>query len=212
MPQPITHLVSLIALLTIPFLSNKSLETSNACPKIIIECNSGKSCCFSPFEFSARIEDIKPTDKPTYKWGEDYQGYSVVNLTKGTYQVYFPEEGYKGFGFCWTAVFPSPDKLMLAVDGCIWAYPYEIVFYDFSEPDNLPYKELGRVSDITDSEGWLDNETFVLSREVEIRKSDGVPYEQLSQEEQEILDADHSLTDYRVEKVNAKRPFLDSAV
>lgn len=65
-----------------------------------------------------------------------------------------------------------------------WACPYEIVFYDFREPDNLPYKELGRVSDITDSEGWIDNETFAISREIEIRKSDEVPYEQLSEEEQ----------------------------
>jgi hypothetical protein len=44
------------------------MEASNACPKIIIECNSGKDCCNSPFGFSARIEGIRPIDKPTYKW------------------------------------------------------------------------------------------------------------------------------------------------
>lgn len=32
--------------------------------------------------------------------GEDYQGYSVVNLTHQTYKVYFPEQGHQGFGFC----------------------------------------------------------------------------------------------------------------
>jgi len=52
--------------------------------------------------------------------GEDYQGYSVLNLSTGKYQAYFPEEGYKGFGFCWAAVYPSPDGLVLAVDGCYW--------------------------------------------------------------------------------------------
>ena len=140
--------------------------------------------------------------------GEDYQGYSVVNLTHGTYQVYFPDEGHQGFGFCWAAVYPSPDKIILAVDGCYWACPYEVVFYDFREPDNLPYRELDRVDLLNECEGWLDNETFVLTREVEIRKSDGVPYKQLSEKEQEILDADSSLTDYRVEKFNAKRPSL----
>lgn len=144
--------------------------------------------------------------------GEDYQGYSVVNLTQETYQVYFPDAGYQGFGFCWAAIYPSPDKLMLAVDGCIWAAPYEIIFYDFRKPDNLPYRELGRISELDETEGWLNNETFVLTREVEIRKSDEVPYKQLSEAEQEILDADNSLVDYRVEKVNAKRPLLETAV
>lgn len=138
--------------------------------------------------------------------GEDYQVYSLVNLTQATYQVYFPDGGYQGVGFCWTAVYPSPDRMALAVDGCYWACPYEIVFFDFRTPDRLPYKELGRFSNLTECEGWLDNETFALTREVEIRKSDGVPYEQLSEEEQQILDADSSLVDYRNERAEVGRP------
>lgn len=143
--------------------------------------------------------------------GEDYQGYSVVNLSEGTYQVHFPEAGHQGAGFCWAAVYPSPDGLALAVDGCVWACPYELAFYDFRTPDRLPYKELGRVSGISECEGWLDNTTFVLKREVEIRRSDGTPYEQLSEEEQEILDADSSLVDYRIEEVQARRPVSGEA-
>jgi hypothetical protein len=141
--------------------------------------------------------------------GEDYQGYSVVNLTQATYRACLPDEE---FLFCWVAVYPSPDKLMLAVDGCVWACPYELMFYDFREPDNLPYKELGRIDLLRECEGWLDNETFALIREVEIRKSDEVPYEQLSEEEQKILQADSSLIGYKVEKYNAKRPSLQTAV
>src|SRR4028119_1431828 len=68
MLQPIAHFVSIITLLTLPFSSSNSMEASNACPKIIIECNSGKDCCDSPFEFSAQIKGIRPIDKPTYKW------------------------------------------------------------------------------------------------------------------------------------------------
>lgn len=138
--------------------------------------------------------------------GEDYQGYSVVNLTQDAYQVYFPEEGYRGAGFCWTAVYPSPDKLVLAVDGCFWACPYEIVFYDFRTPGKLPYKKLGRVKNLIECEGWLNNDTFALTREVDIRKSDGIPYEQLAEEEQEILDTDLSLLTTRKERIEVKRP------
>lgn len=143
--------------------------------------------------------------------GEDYQGYYVVNLTEGKYEIYFPDEGYVGVGFCWTAAYPSPDNLLLAVEGCVWACPYEVVFYDFRAPDLLPYKELGRVSDIMKSEGWRDNETFALSREVEYRKSDAVAYTQLSESEQLILDSDNSLVEYRIEEINVKRPGFDLA-
>lgn len=138
--------------------------------------------------------------------GEDYQGYSVLNLTQGLYHVLFPEEGHEGLGFCWAAVFPSPDKLVLAVDGCYWAHPYELVFYDFRTPDELPLKELDRTGDLLNSEGWLDNETFVMVKEVEIRKSDGALYDDLSEEEQQILDEKEDLMDYKNIKVEVKRP------
>jgi hypothetical protein len=146
--------------------------------------------------------------------GEDYQGYSVVNLTQETYQSYFPDEAYQGSGFCWVAAYPSPDKLMLAVDGCFWACPYEIVFYDFQQPDKLPYKEIERVdvNNLKDCEGWLDNETFVFNRQFKVRKSDGVSYEQLSKEEQVFWHANHYLTEDKVENVKAKRPSLTAAV
>ena len=66
--------------------------------------------------------------------GEDYQGQTVINLTKGTVVNYYPEEGHNGVGFCWVDAYASPDSQYLAVEGCIWACPYEIVFFDFTEP------------------------------------------------------------------------------
>jgi hypothetical protein len=138
--------------------------------------------------------------------GEDYQGYSVVNLTAGTCNTFFPEEGYKGWGFCWTAAYPSPDTLVLAVDGCYWACPYDVVLYDFRNPEDLPLREISRVSNVVDRcEGWTDNETFALKREVEVRKSDGAPYETLDEVEQAELDADPSLVETRMETFRLKR-------
>jgi hypothetical protein len=123
--------------------------------------------------------------------GEDYQGYSIVNLTQEAYQVFFPESGYNGLGFCWTAVYPSPDGLILAVDGCYWACPYEIVFFDFSDPTTLPLPEIKRCQDVTDPViGWVDNDTFAFTVSYDTRKSDGVKYQDLSDEEQAVLDKD----------------------
>jgi hypothetical protein len=138
--------------------------------------------------------------------GEDYQGYSVLNLSTGKYQAYFPEAGYKGSGFCWAAVYPSPDSLVLAVAGCYWACPYELVLFDFRNPAILPYPELARFEALDGFDGWKDNDTVVLIREVPIRKSDGATYESLSEQEQEVLDNDETLMDYRIETVSFQRP------
>lgn len=127
--------------------------------------------------------------------GEDYQGQTVVNLSTGGTVSYFPEEGHDGTGFCWTVAFPSPDTRFLAVEGCVWACPYEVVFFDFSDPDQLPYPELLRVADLYDSLGWQDDGSFRMTREIEVRKSDGKPYEDLSEDEQVALDEDASLID-----------------
>jgi hypothetical protein len=55
------------------------------------------------------------------------------------------------------AVYPSPDGLVLAVDGCYWACPYEIVFFDFANPASLPLPEIDRCEEVTDPViGWVD--------------------------------------------------------
>lgn len=144
--------------------------------------------------------------------GEDYQGYCVVNLSQESYQVYFPEEGYRGTGFCWTAVYPSPDNLVLAVHGCIWASPYDLVFYDFRTPDNLPYRELGRTSDVLDTYRWLDNQTFQIEREITLRKEDGVLYNDLSEAEQDKIDRGETEAEYQTIKVQITKPALDPPI
>jgi len=76
--------------------------------------------------------------------GENYQGYTIVNLTDRTSKVYFPLAGLKGGGFCWSGYKYDKEQNHLIVDGCFWAAPYEIVTYDFSNPDKVPLKELSR--------------------------------------------------------------------
>lgn len=138
--------------------------------------------------------------------GEYYQGQTVVNLTKGAVQNYFPETGFDGHGFCWVNAIPSKDCEVLAVEGCYWASPYDIVFFDFKNPDELPYKELKRIEDVGENKGWDENDDFIVSGEIEIRKSDGKPYDELTNKEQEVLDKDSKLVDYKevMLKVNLK--------
>lgn len=144
--------------------------------------------------------------------GEDYQGFSVINLSRDSYQAYFPEQGYQGFGFCWTAAYPSPDKYVLAVDGCYWACPYELVFFDFRMPDDLPYKELGRTGGLLESDGWIDNNAFQIQREITLRKSDGALHDDLSEADQHKIDTGEAEAEYRVIKVQVARPPFDQLV
>ena len=142
---------------------------------------------------------------------EDYQGYSVYNLTKGTNFVHFPAAGHDGFGFCWSSADASPDGLMLAVVGCYWAAPYEVVFYDFRTPDELPLAELARIGNLDKAIGWQDNNAFVLTRDVHYRVSDGKPYEDLSEAEQDAIDNDDTPGAYRCDTVRFPRPSVINA-
>ena len=65
-------------------------------------------------------------------------------------------------GFIATSFHLSPDGKLLATIGCVWAWPYEVRVYDFSEPMKLPLMEimslelLGGENTLT----WLDNSSF----------------------------------------------------
>lgn len=68
--------------------------------------------------------------------GEDYQGQTVIELDTGKRINFLPPEAEKGFGFCWGSYEFNKENNILAVDGCIWACPYEFRFFDFSDPMN----------------------------------------------------------------------------
>ena len=76
--------------------------------------------------------------------GHDYQGYDCINLTTWVRHKYVPRAALWGCGFCWAKVEYDKEKNQVVVDGCYWACPYEIVRYDFSNPDTLPFPELSR--------------------------------------------------------------------
>ena len=79
--------------------------------------------------------------------GEDYQGFSLVNLTTGVKRSFRNPGADQGFGWC-----PISAKIIqgfrenrvtLSVDGCYWAGPYEQRIYDFSDPDAESFEKGG---------------------------------------------------------------------
>jgi hypothetical protein len=68
-------------------------------------------------------------------FAEDYEGQSIVDLATGVVAGFSsPEETFIGTNF-----HPSPDGDRLAMEGCYWACPYQIVVCDFREPMALPW-------------------------------------------------------------------------
>ena len=90
--------------------------------------------------------------------GEDYQGYTVCNLTTGEKHTILDNGWEKGNGFCITEFMEYyDDKDILVVEGCYWGGGYNIVDLDFSNPDSPPYEELdSRPADVYDD--WEDGE------------------------------------------------------
>lgn len=128
-----------------------------------------------------------PNGKEYLLCGEDYQGYAVIDLAKAEMHAYLPNSADEGVAFCWATVYPSNDGTVLAIEGCVWGGPYDLVFYDFSDPSKLPLPEIGSVREIGNVIGWESDNIFAVERERTVRKSDGRSFESLANSEQEEL-------------------------
>lgn len=96
--------------------------------------------------------------------GEDYQGQSIVDLNTGETLHSRPGAALAGFGFCWAAHTPSPDGCLIAVEGCFWAAPYEVVIFDISDPMNPPWPEVHRDDKNDHFGGWNDATSAEIGR------------------------------------------------
>lgn len=128
--------------------------------------------------------------------GEDYQGQTVIQLDTGK-RV---DTEDTSFGFCWAKIDASPTKDVLAVNGCYWGGPYEVVLFDFSDPMKLPHPEIARANDqVYDDSVWNEDGSIALVQEVLVRASDKKPYDDLTEEEQNELDeSDDSIAEINV--------------
>ncbi len=74
--------------------------------------------------------------------GEDYQGYTIINLTDKREIVVEPSHEF--VSFCWIGVEFDEENEQLIVEGCYWGSPFEEVIFDFSIPENTPLPEISR--------------------------------------------------------------------
>lgn len=89
--------------------------------------------------------------------GEDYQGYTILQLDTGERRDIFPQAGHAGSGWCFVDYDHSPGKDMIEVEGCYWACPYGTRIYDFRNPMDGPLPMLADLDDSPNFLGWLDD-------------------------------------------------------
>ena len=130
--------------------------------------------------------------------GRSYMSQTIVDLDTG--KEYEPQgDHYKGSAFCWATCSLSPDGNTLAVDGCIWACPYEFRFFDFADPARgwfeLPIVGIELVEDPSDKidPQWLDARTI----ECHQVDRDSVPQERtrLERRGNEMVVVEHWVSD-----------------
>ena len=120
--------------------------------------------------------------------GENYQGQTIIELDTGKRIDYLPEMAKLGGGFCWTDIVPSFDGNLLAVVGCYWGSPYEVVIYDFSNPMDAPWIILNRDIDNDTFVKWIDNTSCEIGRAYEFSKVYNKREKDLTEEE--LIDTD----------------------
>lgn len=133
--------------------------------------------------------------------GEDYQAYNIVNLLTGENRVYIDTPAVeKGAGFCWYGCDVSPDGKTLAVSGCYWAAPTDLVFFDISNMEKEPEYLGVYQKHFYGTDGWRGND-YVVYTEIDRRKSDGKLFDDLTSEENEIVfkDWDNLMETERIE-------------
>ena len=84
---------------------------------------------------------IHHADGYTYfVFDEDLYGYSVLNLDSLQCMHFIPAESYGTYPdefketFIWCDCFYNPENNLLAVDGCFWACPGDVIVLDFKNP------------------------------------------------------------------------------
>ncbi|MBO0933323.1 hypothetical protein [Fibrella aquatilis] len=99
-------------------------------------------------------------NKPYLLLPECQGGQSIIDLELGELISYYNHDD----PFIWLTIYPSPDGKKIAVDGCYWACPFELVIYDCTALTTLPYPILHRqmLAPLWPVYRWNDEQTLLM--------------------------------------------------
>ncbi|AGD92852.1 hypothetical protein LBA_00934 [Megavirus lba] len=166
-------------------ISTKEHISTSGKYKLIVETYITKPGCWNytkgiihNIETGSVIQEIKRNYcvfhhsfffKDNQEWlfcGKTYYSQCFINLETG--EIFDNSTESKPDSFCWANVKSNPDGNIIIVEQCIWGGPYEIGFYDFTDPsigwtelefDNYQENYYLNIEWNYESK-WLDNDTF----------------------------------------------------
>lgn len=102
---------------------------------------------------------------------EDYQGFTIVNITEGKKYDYIAEKSKRELSLRINDFYVSPDKKVIAIEGHGKSKPNDIVeideihFYKMGDLTKLPYEEVDkRITFAYDKViGWDTSDRFIIS-------------------------------------------------
>jgi len=131
-------------------------------------------------------------------------GYTNVQLDTGEIRDFVPDDVKRGkeHGFRILEFFPSPDKLSLLLRGDHFEEnKKDLVLLDFSDPMNLPYREIRRYPDFESYSVWRPGGFFDVSLQREVRVRDGRPYDWLDSHDKHLIDEGLERSEQRYETI-----------
>ena len=151
---------------------------------------------------------VRKDDREYLITGRAYTSQTIIDLERGI--EYEPDgDPYRDSGFCWAACEAAPDGNTLVVNGCVWACPYELRFFDVTDPAHgwppLPVVGLSVIEDPSDrrTPRWLDARTV----ECFLCDHDEEPQERIVLRRQgDVMHViEHSIADAEQERREAER-------
>lgn len=91
---------------------------------------------------------------------EDYQGFTIINLTDRTKQTFIPTTAKMGAGLCITEItnITVDDVITISVYGCIWGAPIEKYDIIIADPDNIPEADYICFGYAEEDDDWDDDD------------------------------------------------------
>ena len=125
---------------------------------------------------------------------EDYQGFTLINITDGKKYDYIAEKSKRDLALRITDFYITPNKKSLAIEGYCRQKPTDLVemdeihFYKINDLTKFPYQEVDRRITFAYDKviGWESDDRFIISRIEDYVMPSGICLDEVKDESERL--------------------------